>query len=319
MAEPSQFDKFARKNCDIKHNDKCIDVIYGIKSGKSQIQAMRYPKENWSADSARAHCSDHKGSFEAASEEKDIDMKVERRIAPDTEIRAAEDGKKLIGYAAVFNSLSQNLGGFREKIDPGTFKRSIQSGADIRALFNHDPNFVIGRSVAKTLTVSEDGRGLKVEIVPPDTQWAKDLTASISRGDISQMSFGFRVVKDAWEKKTDENIRTLQDVDLIDVSPVTFPAYPNTAITARSFMKETGLDIDEIEKVFVRVQHKLPLDDKDREVLHRSVETLNKLTIDVGDISNGKADDDKAKDILQKAVTLVAVRQRLASIRDRNL
>lgn len=250
-------------------------------------------------------------------------MKIEQRISPETEIRiTGEDGgKKLAGYAAVFGSLSLNLGGFREKIQKGAFTRSIKEGADVRALLNHDANYVLGRTTSKTLVLSEDDKGLKFEVTPPNTQWARDLMESISRQDISQCSFGFRTAPngDAWERQAEENIRTLLDVDLIDTSVVTYPAYVNTTVSARSFMKQTGLDVDEIEKVFIRVQHQLPLDDKDREILHRSVETLNTLQIDVGAISSGKADDDEAKAILQKAVQLVTIRQRLLSLRDRNL
>ncbi len=80
MKEPGQYDRFARKNCEIKSSGKCIDVIYGIKENKSEIQAYRYPKEKWTADDARAHCKDHGGSFEAAKEEKMIDSEFVRKI-----------------------------------------------------------------------------------------------------------------------------------------------------------------------------------------------------------------------------------------------
>lgn len=160
-------------------------------------------------------------------------MKVERRTFKFTELRFAENGE-ITGHAAVFEQLSTDLGGFREKIAATAFDRALGEGQDVRALFNHDPNFVIGRTKSGTLTLRNDGHGLAVSIMPPDTQWARDLQSSIKRGDIDQMSFQFRTKKDQWEKRSDgEIVRTLLDVDLYDVSPVTFPAYPDTDLQAR--------------------------------------------------------------------------------------
>jgi HK97 family phage prohead protease len=246
-------------------------------------------------------------------DEKESDMKIERRLSKDTEIRAEGDGKKLVGYAAVFNSLSEELWGFREKIAPGAFQRSINAGADVRALFNHDPNFVLGRTTAKTLSLSEDSRGLKVEISPPDIQWANDLVASITRKDITQMSFGFRVVKEQWEEKEDENIRTLLDVDLFDVAPVTFPAYTGTSIQSRS-LAERDLDIEGIERVFIRVEHKLPLTDKDRQVIHRATDVFAGLE----EILRAGAMKGQGE-ITRGAPELVAIRKRLLALRNRQL
>jgi hypothetical protein len=161
---------------------------------------------------------------------------IEKRIYPFTELevrRVEGELPKLVGYAAVFDSLSEDLGGFREKIAPGTFKKTIRKN-DIRALWNHDPNFVLGRKKAKTLKLKEDDHGLRMTIIPPDTQWARDLLTSIDRGDVDQMSFGFRTIKDEWEEKKRETIRTLTEVELLDVAPVTYPAYPDTEIALRS-------------------------------------------------------------------------------------
>lgn len=163
-------------------------------------------------------------------------MKQERRtLQSEFRVEQREDGKKLIrGHAAVFNS-ETDLGWFREKIAPGAFSESIGKD-DVRALFNHDENFILGRNKAGTLTMREDEQGLYVEIDPPDTQVARDLVTSIERGDISQMSFGFQTIKDSWE--TEENaakdLRTLEKVKLWDVSPVTFPAYQETDVAVRS-------------------------------------------------------------------------------------
>jgi HK97 family phage prohead protease len=136
----------------------------------------------------------------------------------------------------VFNSWSGDLGGFTEKIAPGAFKESLSRGDDVRALLNHDANYVLGRTKSGTLELSEDKKGLRIVNAPPDTQWARDLQVSIDRGDIDQMSFGFVTRKDQWEedKETKKVSRTLLEVDLVDVSPVTFPAYPDTTVAIRS-------------------------------------------------------------------------------------
>ena len=140
------------------------------------------------------------------------------------------------GYASVFDSWSEELGGnqpFRERVVKGAFEETIQND-DIRALFNHDPNYVLGRNKAGTLTLEEDDKGLHVRITPPDTQWAKDLLVSIKRGDITQMSFGFTVILDRWNYEDNTDVRELLKVKLYDVSPVTFPAYTQTECGIRS-------------------------------------------------------------------------------------
>jgi len=172
--------------------------------------------------------------------------KEERRVAPfqDWEVRAATDDEPgiIVGYAAVFDELSENLGGFREKIRSGAFAKSIEEN-DVRALFEHDSKYVLGRNRAKTLALDEDDQGLRVQIVPPDTQWSNDLIISMQRGDITQMSFGFWMREEAWDK--DQNVRELIDVDLFDVSIVTYPAYPQTSVEARAIAASLSEDGDE--------------------------------------------------------------------------
>lgn len=157
------------------------------------------------------------------------------RTCTDIELRAAEGGDEaqvLVGYAALFGELSEDLGGFREKIAPGAFAKSL--GGDVRALFNHDANLIIGRTRSKTLALSEDQRGLRVEISLPDTSVARDLMESVKIGNVDQMSFGFRTISDNWEDIDGKIVRTLIEVELFDVSPVTFPAYLQTEIAKRS-------------------------------------------------------------------------------------
>ncbi|MCG8430859.1 MAG: HK97 family phage prohead protease [Candidatus Omnitrophica bacterium] len=151
------------------------------------------------------------------------------------EKRDDDEGTKIVGHAAVFNEATDIGGMFREQVAPGAFKESIKAD-DVRALFNHDPNFVLGRNVAGTLRMSEDKKGLAIEIDPPDTQTARDLEVSMRRGDITQMSFAFQVKKETWEEgeEGESDLRTLQEVRLFDVSPVTFPAYDGTDVAVRS-------------------------------------------------------------------------------------
>ena len=157
-----------------------------------------------------------------------------------------EDNGHFVGHAAIFDSWSQDLGGFREIVRPGAFTKTLNE-ADVRATFNHDPNYVLGRNKSGTLTLSEDKKGLAVDIDPPDTTWAKDLRVSMGRGDINQMSFAFRTIKDNWWTEDEESKRELLELSLDngDVSIVTYPAYEKTRISARTiqaledFRKET--------------------------------------------------------------------------------
>jgi HK97 family phage prohead protease len=141
--------------------------------------------------------------------------------------------KKLKGMPALFNTLSGDLGGFREQIAPGAFSETIVND-DIRCLWNHDSNHVLGRTASGTLRLSETVQGLSMENDLPDTHCAEDLAESIARGDVNQMSFGFQTMEDSWNMVGEEMIRTLLKVKLYDVSPVTFPAYVDTTVGLRS-------------------------------------------------------------------------------------
>lgn len=162
------------------------------------------------------------------------DKEIRRLTMTELEVRESADfGTPIIeGYAAVFNGLSEDLGGFRELVAPGAFSRSIAEN-DVRALWDHNSQYVLGRNKAGTLALDEDAHGLRIRIVPPDTAWAGDLLRSMKRGDVDQMSFGFYTRADEWDRTTVPPIRTLRDVDLFDVSIVTYPAYPQTSVEAR--------------------------------------------------------------------------------------
>lgn len=147
------------------------------------------------------------------------------------------DGRRLIGYAAVFNSLSENLGGMREIIEPGAFSKALRT-SDVRALLNHDPSLILGRTKAGTLRLKEDATGLRAEIDIPKTPTGDGVLESVRRGDISQMSFAFRIASGGDRFSTGKDgvtVRRILEVqELVDVSPVAFPAYSETVISARA-------------------------------------------------------------------------------------
>ncbi len=178
--------------------------------------------------------------------------KKEIRMLPLTELRIAdsESGSVIEGHAAVFDSWSETLGSifpFKEIVRKGAFNESIGKD-DIRALFNHDPNYVLGRNRAGTLELVEDEVGLKVRIMPPDTSWARDIQTSIRRGDITQMSIGFIVKEDKWSTDKEMDIREIKKVQLFDVSPVTFPAYTATDVGVRAMEEYNGYKAEQRSK-----------------------------------------------------------------------
>lgn len=157
-----------------------------------------------------------------------------RAFDPDPGQDTGDDAQRDIGgYAAVFNSPTVIAGYFREQVAPGAFSAAIKN-CDVRALFNHDANFVIGRNTAKTLQLSEDDKGLLWRASPPPTQWARDLAASIKRGDISGCSFSFIPTVEEWDYSGAMPLRTVQECDLWDVSAVTYPAYDDTTVALRT-------------------------------------------------------------------------------------
>ena len=157
---------------------------------------------------------------------------IERRFS--TELRVDTAAQKIIGYAAKYDLSSEDLGGFREYVRPGAFQRSLDSAPDVRALIDHNPSLILGRTVSGTLRLESDAIGLKVIIDPPDTQYAADLMAVMSRGDVSQMSFAFTTSEDSWDLVDGQRVRSLLAVELHDVSVVTYPAYPDTTVAVRS-------------------------------------------------------------------------------------
>ncbi len=168
-----------------------------------------------------------------------------RCLMAGVQLRAAADGKgpgTAFGYAAVFDRFSEDLGYFRETIAPGAFEGCL--GQDVRALVNHDPNQLIGRTKSGTLRIEEDGVGLRVECDLPDTQTGRDTATSIRRGDLDGMSFSFDTEADSWDRSTTPPTRTLLRCRRVyDVGPVAFPAYEDTTAAMRSLDRSKPLPV----------------------------------------------------------------------------
>jgi len=153
------------------------------------------------------------------------------------EFRVSADGDvpKIFGYAAVFNSPVPLPMGWTEEIDPHAFDSVMASNPDVRALWNHNPDFVLGRTASGTLRLTIDDHGVAYEVDPPDTQAARDLIVSMRRGDVTQSSFGMVVKRDQWTEINGQVKRLILEMaEFFDVSPVTYPAYPTATSGVRS-------------------------------------------------------------------------------------
>lgn len=157
------------------------------------------------------------------SKSSSVRQEYRRYLAPG-DCFAVEKKTKLVGHASVFNTLSEDRGGYFVMISPGAFLDSIKTD-DVRALFNHDPNYVLGRTKSGTLKLSEDDRGLAIAVDLPDTSFARDLTVLMERGDISQMSFGGMIKTETRHEDKDATIYVVKQFQLWDISPVTYPAF----------------------------------------------------------------------------------------------
>jgi len=152
-----------------------------------------------------------------------------------TEFRAQMDGGRLVGHASVFGQAAR-VGGGWEQIAPTAFDAALaDETTDVRALVNHDPRYLLGRQSAGTLGLAVDGDGLRFEVDLPDTSYARDLAELVARGDLTGASFGFIPGEDELSRAPDgRQMRTHTSVaQLIDVSPVTFPAYDGAGVALR--------------------------------------------------------------------------------------
>lgn len=178
-----------------------------------------------------------------------MDREIERRnTAVVVELREDGDGiGNLEGYAAVFNRLSQNLGGFVEQVDPGAFTKSLADAVPVLARYNHDDNHLLGTTEAGTLQLEVDGTGLRYRVPLPDTSSGRDVRALAARKDLRYSSFAFRTIEDDWSL-TPEGfpLRTLMQVQLVDVAPVNSPAYRDSTTALRSLAERVHRPLDEI-------------------------------------------------------------------------
>ena len=174
-------------------------------------------------------------------------LKVETRAVN------GKDARVLSGYAAVYfrdgdPKTEFKVDRFTERMAPGCFDAMIAENQDVRALWNHDPSVVLGRRAAATLRLAADATGLHYECDLPDTQAARDLAVSVERGDVDGSSFAFQVRTDAAgglahtiEKRADGSyVRTIRSVNVLDISPVTFPAYAGTSTSVRDLEAATA-------------------------------------------------------------------------------
>lgn len=193
---------------------------------------------------------------------------IERRrvtVQPETPVKlesradaAADELPNIVGYTAVFGvdtEIQTYFGSFRERIQKGAFQRAIRERQNARALRNHDPDNLLGSVEGKTLELKEDATGLFVEIKTPNTTLGRDTVELIKRGDLSGMSFAFIVRKEKWVNGEDgsPDLRVIQDVDLFDVGPVTYPAYAQTTADTRSSSKAYQAGLAELGKPIPRL------------------------------------------------------------------
>lgn len=184
--------------------------------------------------------------------------KVEKRFNVSHELRTEGEGKVIKGYAAVFNTLTRINDRFQEKIAPGAFSESLAKN-DIRALWSHNSDLVIGRNKNGSLKLREDEHGLAFENTLPDTQIGRDTFENVRSGLVTGVSFGFFVKKQSWEQGSDgaPHTRTLEIVDLIEISPTAFPAYQQTHVAART--SEDALKEIETSWAFEELERGKPL------------------------------------------------------------
>jgi hypothetical protein len=265
-------------------------------------------------------------------------MREQRYVTvDDLEVRAAEgsDPLRIIGHPVVYNRWSEDLGGFREMVMPGAATKTLRE-SDIRVLFNHDPNFVLGRNRADTAVFTEDGTGVRMEDFPPDTTTIRDLVIiPMQRKDITQMSFAFRVVNpepfdpapgvrygDHWEPPKKEGglwDRTVNEFQMFDGSIVTFPAYTQTDAAVRDQVGLlegiSGLDLRALTALLTRLERGIPTTDTDVDLLNGSIAVLRSYVPsesepDVGDHS----DEPPAGRSVAHLMRLLDLRERELSI-----
>ena len=186
------------------------------------------------------------------------------------EVRAEGDGMTFTGYASVFNSPSEDLGGFIEYVAPGAFKRSLQSRNEVKLLWNHDSGEPLASLRGGTMQLTEDERGLKVTAQLPNTSRGRDVAELLRTKVIDSMSFGFNVIKDSWSR--DGQTRTLESVRLFEVSVVSFPAYGATTAQVRS--AQPTINADDLAEALLKLESGEELDEESASLITEVVTKL---------------------------------------------
>ena len=197
------------------------------------------------------------------------------------EIREDSNGMHLEGYAALFNSRSENLGGFTEMIAPGAFRASLRARNDIKLLWNHDTSAVLGSTRAGTLQLMEDDKGLRVSATLPNTSHGRDAAELVRRGDVTGFSFGFSMPArggDSWNEDGTERI--LKSVRLFEVSLTPFPAYTATNGTASvrgldKVAQRANVDADALADALLKVEQNEEITQDDRNLLTAVIDALS--------------------------------------------
>jgi HK97 family phage prohead protease len=192
-----------------------------------------------------------------------------RTNSVDFEVRAEGDGMTFTGYASVFNSPSEDLGGFVEYVAPGAFKRSLQSRNEVKLLWNHDAGEPLASLRGGTMQLVEDERGLKVTAQLPNTTRGRDVAELLRTNVINEMSFGFNVIKDNWSR--DGQTRTLESVRLFEVSVVSFGAYKATEAAVRS---QPTINPDQLADALLKLESGEELDEANATLI---TDVVNKL------------------------------------------
>ena len=204
-------------------------------------------------------------------------------ITPEMETRAENDAEfiRITGYGAVF-SKKYRVMGFSEQIAPGAFTKTLADNPDVRGMFNHSPDFLLGRTKSGTMDVEEDKRGLRYEIRADklDPQ-AQSVARKIERGDVDGSSMAFFVHQEEWEEKGGKpSLRTIKEVELIETGPVTMPASPSTTSKIQRALDETEIDFETVTRLAIMRRAGFPLRAADLDFIAQTIERLERLKAD---------------------------------------
>lgn len=208
---------------------------------------------------------------------------LENRSWPGAPVEARQDHDviRITGYGAVFNKQYRVMG-FREQVAPGAFTKTLVDNPDIRGMFNHSPDFLLGRTKSGTMDVEEDKRGLRYEIRADalDPQ-AKSVARKIARGDVDGSSMAFFVHQEDWDEKDGKpTLRTIKEVELIETGPVTMPASPSTTSKIQRALEETGIDFEALTGFAIKRRAGFSLEMAEEDIVAQTIERLERLKAD---------------------------------------